>query len=157
MRIKAMTLTKLPESIEITANEFKNKLPSPKIYMTPRSPDAKDYPPCIKHALEEMNNGINLPHSARLMLATYMLTVGKSVNEIVMLFQNAPDYNERITRYQVEHLAGIRGSHKKYSVPSCQKLRNESLCFAIEECNGITSPIQFGRLRVRKELSYDQQ
>lgn len=157
MRIKAMTLTKLPESIEITANEFKNKLPSPKIYMTPRSPDAKDYPPCIKHALEEMDNGINLPHSARLMLATYMLTVGKSVNEIVMLFQNAPDYNERITRYQVEHLAGIRGSHKKYSVPSCQKLRNESLCFAIEECNGITSPIQFGRLRVRKELSYDQQ
>ena len=42
-----------------------------------------DYPPCIKHALEEMNNGENLPHSARLLLATYMLTIGKSVDYVI--------------------------------------------------------------------------
>jgi DNA primase large subunit len=79
------------------------------------------------------------------MLATYMLEIGKSVDEVAALFHNAPDYNEKVTRYQVEHLAGIRGSHVKYSVPSCEKLRNENLCFATEKCNGITNPIQFGR------------
>jgi DNA primase large subunit len=104
-------------------------------------------PPCVKHALDVMDKGENLPHSARLMLATYMLAVGKPVDEIVAMFQNAPDFNEKITRYQVEHLAGTKGSRTKYSVPSCEKLRNENLCFATQDCAGIINPIQFGRKR----------
>ena len=63
----------------------------------------------------------------------------------VLLFQNAPDYNEKITKYQVEHLAGKKGSQTKYSVPACSKLVNENLCYATLDCRGITNPIQFGR------------
>jgi DNA primase large subunit len=141
-RVKSMTLSTLPRAIEAKVDELKAKL-EPKyahrIYKT------TDYAPCIKHALELMSRGENLPHSARIMLATYMLAIGKSIDEIVILFHNAPDYNEKVTRYQVEHLAGIRGSHTKYSVPSCQKLRSENLCFATEKCDGIVNPIQFGR------------
>jgi DNA primase large subunit len=95
--------------------------------------------------LELLNKSENLPHSARFMLATYMLSSGKSVEEIVLLFQNAPDFNEKITRYQVEHLAGKKGSHTKYSVPACSKLINENLCYATIDCKGITNPIQFGK------------
>jgi DNA primase large subunit len=76
-----------------------------------------------------------------------MLAIGKSVDEVVLMFENAPDFNERVTRYQVEHLAGIKGSGTKYSVPSCQKLRNENLCFAISECENLVNPVQFGRKR----------
>ena len=76
-----------------------------------------------------------------------MLAIGKPIDEIVMMYQNAPDFNEKITRYQVEHLAGLKGSRTKYSVPSCEKLLNENLCFATEECSGIVNPIQFGRRR----------
>jgi DNA primase large subunit len=94
-----------------------------------------------------MGRGENLPHSARVMLATYMLAIGKPIDEIVMMYQNAPDFNEKITRYQVEHLAGLKGSRTKYSVPSCEKLLNENLCFATEECSGIVNPVQFGRRR----------
>jgi DNA primase large subunit len=81
------------------------------------------------------------------MLATYMLAIGKLTDEIVEMFKNAPDFNERITRYQVEHLAGSKGSRTKYSVPSCDKLRTENLCFATKDCDGIINPIQFGRHR----------
>ena len=81
------------------------------------------------------------------MLATYMLSLGKSIDEVVSLFQNAPDFNEKITRYQVEHLAGKKGSQTKYSVPACSKLVNENLCYATIDCKGITNPIQFGRNR----------
>jgi DNA primase large subunit len=87
------------------------------------------------------------------MLATYMLAIGKSIEEIIMLFHNAPDYNEKVTKYQIEHLAGLRGSGTKYSVPSCQKLLNQNLCFATEECTGITNPIQFGRPPMPKRQS----
>jgi DNA primase large subunit len=83
------------------------------------------------------------------MLATYMLAIGKTVDEVVLIFQNAPDYNEKITRYQVEHLAGNKGSHTKYSVPTCSKLANQNLCFATIDCRGITNPLQFGKYKFR--------
>jgi DNA primase large subunit len=148
-RVKTMTLSNLPESIKAKVDDLRTKLQPHYEY---RRYQPTHYPPCIKKALEIMNRGENLPHSARLMLATYMLAIGKSVDDIVILFHNAPDYNENITKYQVEHLAGNRGSHTKYSVPSCEKLRNENLCFATEECNGITNPIQFRLKSFKKTI-----
>ena len=108
-----------------------------------------DYPPCIKHAIEVLERGENLPHSGRFMLATYLMSKGQTVNQIAPLFKNAPDYNERITRYQLEHIAGSSGKGTKYSCPSCGKLKSENLCFEIPECNGIINPIQFGKKRTQ--------
>jgi DNA primase large subunit len=141
-KISAMTLPTLPQPIKSKADELRAKFAPRYQY---RSTTVTEYPPCVKHAIEVMARGENLPHSARVMLATYMLAIGKPVDEIVMMYENAPDFNEKITRYQVEHLAGMKGSHTKYSVPSCDKLRNENLCYATAECNSITNPVQFGR------------
>lgn len=143
-KIKAMTLPTLPQPIKARADELRSRLAPRYEY---RATAVTDYPPCVKHALEVMGKGENLPHSARVMLATYMLAIGKPIDEIVAMYENAPDFNEKITRYQIEHLAGMKGSRTKYSVPSCDKLRNENLCFATAECDGIINPIQFGRKR----------
>ena len=142
-KVKGMTLPTLPQGIKSKADHLRLKLLSG--YEWRGSTTVTDYPPCIKHALEVMHRGDNLPHSARVMLATYMLAVGKPLDEIVLMFENAPDFNEKITRYQVEHLAGLKGSHTRYSVPSCDKIRNENLCFATAECDGLINPVQFGR------------
>jgi len=114
--------------------------------LTPRYVVTGEHPPCIKHAIDVLERGENLPHSGRFMLATFLLARGQSVEEIAPLFKNAPDYNERVTMYQLNHLAGTSGS-TRYSCPSCGKLRTQNLCFAIPECDGITSPLQFGRVR----------
>ena len=143
-KIKAMTLPAMPPTIKMKADDLRTKLAARYEY---RATAIKDFPPCIKHALEVMGKGENLPHSARVMLATYMITIGKPVDEIVRMYESAPDFNEKITRYQIEHLAGMKGSRTKYSVPSCDKLRNEGLCFATVECDGIINPVQFGRKR----------
>jgi len=58
-----------------------------------------EYPPCIKHAIEELEKGENLPHSGRFMLGTFLLSKGQSVEQIAPLFKNAPDYNERFGLY----------------------------------------------------------
>jgi len=144
-KVKAMTLPTLPESMRSKADKLRTKFAGR--YESTKTIVIKDYPPCIKHALEILQKGENLPHSARVMLATYMLAIGKRVDEVVLMFENAPDFNEKITRYQVEHLAGMKGSGTKYSVPSCQKLRNENLCFATSECENLVNPVQFGRKR----------
>src|ERR671921_958021 len=98
-KVKSMTLPTLPDSIKAKVDDLRIKLQPRYEY---RRYQPTDYPPCIKNSLEVMNRGENLPHSARLMLATYMLAIGKSVDDIVILFHNAPDYNENITKYQVE-------------------------------------------------------
>ncbi len=104
-------------------------------------------PPCIKHAIEVLEKGENLPHSGRFMLATFLLAKGQSVEQIAPLFKNAPDYNERVTLYQLNHLAGTSGSGTQYSCPSCEKLKTQNLCFATSECDNIISPLQFGKKR----------
>ena len=106
-----------------------------------------EYPPCIKHAIEILEKGENLPHSGRFMLATFLLSKGQSVKQIAPIFKNAPDYNERVTLYQLNHLAGTSGSGTQYSCPSCEKLKTQSLCFAIPECDNIINPLQFGTKR----------
>ncbi|BDQ31890.1 MAG: DNA primase [Nitrosopumilus sp.] len=106
-----------------------------------------EYPPCIKHAIEILEKGENLPHSGRFMLATFLLSKGQSVQQIAPLFKNAPDYNPRVTLYQLNHLAGTSGSGTQYSCPSCEKLKTQSLCFATSECDNIINPLQFGKKR----------
>ena len=107
--------------------------------------ESKEFPPCIKHAIEVLEKGENLPHSGRFMLATFLLNKGQTVEQIAPLFKNAPDYNEKITLYQLNHLAGTSGSGTKYSCPSCEKLKSQNLCFAIPECDNIINPLQFGK------------
>ncbi len=109
--------------------------------------DTGEYPPCIKHAIETLEKGENLPHSGRFMLATFLLSKGQTVSQIAPLFKNAPDYNPRVTLYQLNHLSGTSGSGTQYMCPSCEKLKTQSLCFEIPACNGIINPLQFGKKR----------
>ena len=109
--------------------------------------ESSEYPPCIKHAIEVLEKGENLSHSGRFMLATFLLAKGQQVEQIAPLFKNAPDYNEKVTLYQLNHLSGKK-STTQYACPSCEKLKTQNLCFAIPECDNIINPIQFGRKRV---------
>ncbi len=102
------------------------------------------YPPCINVALKKLKDGENLPHSARFMLATYLLRVGLSEDEVASIFVTAPDYNERVTRYQVQQISGRKAGREGYLVPSCRKLLTEGLCYRDESCGTITSPLQYG-------------
>ncbi len=134
----------IPEMIPGLETEVENLISLAKKY-TPVFVSTGEYPPCIKHAINILEKGENLPHSGRFMLATFLLAKGQSVQQIAPLFKNAPDYNERVTLYQLNNLAGTSGHGTAYFCPSCQKLQSQSLCFATSECDGIINPMQFGR------------
>jgi DNA primase large subunit len=148
-KINRMELRQLPESIKSKVDELRGKVAKHTEFR--RYFVVTKYPPCIQYILQSLSKGENPPHSARFLLATYMLSTGKSVDEVCAFFESAPDYNERVTRYQVEHLAGMRGSRTKYTCPSCEKVTGDNNCYRTEECDGIINPVQFGRRRVRNE------
>jgi DNA primase large subunit len=68
---------------------------------------------------------------------------------VLELFKHAPDYNERIARYQIEHLAGLKGGRKKYSVYSCEKMKTLGMCVA--DC-GTKTPVQYYLKQVRRSF-----
>src|SRR3989337_2453543 len=107
-----------------------------------------EYPPCIKHAIEVLDKGENLPHSGRFLLATYLLGNGQNIEQIAPLFKNAPDYNEKITMYQLNHLKGSSGSGTEYKCPSCERVKSKDLCFATSDCDGIINPLQFKKKKI---------
>ncbi len=107
------------------------------------------YPPCIEHAIEALNKGENLSHSGRFMLATFLLGRGQAIDEIAPLFKNAPDYNEKVTRYQIKQLSGeTSGNKTKYACPSCEKIQSNNLCYITPDCDNIINPMQFGKKRL---------
>ena len=144
-RLKSIGPIKLPEKLSQIVQEIIRETPPP-ISMESIGVPSIGYPPCVNHGVEVLSKGENLHHMGRLLLATYMLKIGKTVDEVIGLYQNAPDFNPRISRYQVEHLAGLRGGRTKYNSPSCRTLVTNNLCFRDpKNCFGIRNPIQYGR------------
>ncbi|RLE77465.1 MAG: DNA primase regulatory subunit PriL [Thermoprotei archaeon] len=109
------------------------------------------YPPCIRKLLEDLRSGKNLPHAARFALATFLLNIGYGVEEVLALFRTSPDFNERVARYQVEHLAGLRGSRVKYLPYKCANMRSLGLCADPEGrvCGRVSHPLQYYIRRAR--------
>jgi DNA primase large subunit len=97
------------------------------------------FPPCMREILERARRGEHLSHHERFAIATFLLNIGAEIDYVVDVFRAMPDFKEKITRYQVEHLAGLRGSGKKYSTYSCEKMKTLGLCRA--DC-GTRSPVQ---------------
>lgn len=150
-RIKSLPQPKLTPTLQETVDVLRKGIEA----LTPATQTTvrpSEYPPCVQHALTLLQKGQNIPHFGRFLMTTYLLNVGRSVDEVVLLFAKAPDFNERVTRYQVEHIAGLRGSGTKYRPPSCRNLQAHTFCFKTEACGDIKNPLQFGRSRSKGGL-----
>lgn len=86
------------------------------------------FPPCINAILDKNTNGVNLTHSERLFLTSFMLKIGRTVDEVLGLFNTQPDFKEDIARYQVEHIAGKHGKGTIYTPHNCSTLESYSIC-----------------------------
>jgi len=117
-----------------------------KIYDVKRSVEtSKDVPPCIKNIILKLQTGEEVSHMENFTVTAYLLNKDRGVEEVLELFKNRSDYNEKIARYQVEHIAGLRGSRTKYRPPSCEKLRILGICVdSGKHCpRWIKNPLQY--------------
>ena len=62
------------------------------------------FPPCIRRMQRVLHAGENLSHAGRFALAAYLHRAGADFDTIVDAYRGAPDFDEAITRYQVEHI-----------------------------------------------------
>ncbi len=108
------------------------------------------FPPCIRQLYEAARSGRHLSHVGRFTLTSFLLHVGMKPDTIVDLFRKSSDFNERLTRYQIEHIAGERGSGTKYTPPKCDTLQTHGLCPGMDAlCKRIKHPLTYYLIRTK--------
>ncbi len=116
--------------------------------------DFRLFPPCVKEYLKELKDGVNLPHIARLTLASFLHKVGMKSETIAELFKTAPDYDPRVTEYQVKHIAG-EISGVEYSPPKCATLQANHICYKGDDtlCNQewLRHPLWYYEVKKRRK------
>jgi len=108
------------------------------------------FPPCIRHAFEGLMSGRRASHMERFALTSFLINIGMDLERIVQLFVSVTDFDEQLTRYQIEHIAGLRGSRTKYTPPTCATLRTHGVCHSPDRlCKRIKHPLAYYRIKVR--------
>ena len=109
------------------------------------------FPTCIKGVYERVSDGRPASHIGRFALTSFMLNIGMSEEDVFKFFRSVSDFNERMTRYQVEHIGGTRGSGTKYTPPNCSTLRTHGICISPEpECDGAVNPLVCYKKKLKK-------
>ena len=83
----------------------------------------EDWPPCMRKAVAELAQGVNVNHFGRVFLASMSRCIGLPVETTVDFFRPAPDFSEGTTTYQVNHLY-----EREYTPSGCSKLKVNHNC-----------------------------
>ncbi len=147
-RLEIRELPKLPQKIAEIAETLKSltleKIGKAEIEGIPKTVNKEVFPPCITALYEAASKGRHLSHIARFTLTTFLVNIGMPTENIIELFRASSDFNERLTRYQVEHIAGERGSRTRYKPPKCQTLQTHGVCTNPDEfCRAVRHPLGF--------------
>jgi DNA primase large subunit len=109
------------------------------------------FPPCVNALYQAFTSGRHLSHVGRFTLTSFLVNIGMPSEKVIELFRGVSDFNERMTRYQVEHIAGEKGSRTRYIPPMCDTLKTHGVCINPDElCRKIHHPLNYYRRKLKK-------
>ncbi len=153
-RLTANVRSMLPEAIlqrvDSLSLKYADRAEKSRLTMFPKEVANEAFPPCIQLFYGSAKTGTHISHLGRFTLTSFLINVNMKPEEVVNLFRASADFNERMTRYQVEHIAGDRGSRTKYRSPTCDTLKTHALCPGPDElCKTIRSPLRYYARKTR--------
>ena len=114
------------------------------------------FPPCIRYCMEGLLAGKRASHMERFALTSFLVTVGMPLDSLVDLYTSVSDFDPAMTKYQVEHIAGVKGTRTKYTPPLCDTLRTHGICRNKDDiCERIIHPLSYYRIKARR-LAYQK-
>lgn len=137
---------KIKKKVEELKNSFAAQKGTFKLEEYPKTVDFEAFPPCIRALFNNVSSGYHLSHIGRFTLTTFLVNIGMASEKVIDFFRVLSDFNERLSRYQVEHIAGERGSRTKYIPPKCTTLQTHGVCVKPNEiCERIRHPLAYYR------------
>ena len=116
----------------------------------PRAVVTDAIPPCMKNLLNLLQTSKHISHMGRFAMAAFLLRIGTSEEDLLSMFKAFTDFDERIARYQVEHIAGKRGSRQKYTPPNCGTMQTHGICVNPDDlCATVRHPLSYYRKKAR--------
>ena len=145
---------KLPKQLEDYVKQikitFEENLKKIKVEALPSQAIMEAFPPCMGRAYEGLLSGRRASHMERFALTSFLVNIGMDIEKIIKLFISVSDFDEEFTRYQVEHIAGLRGGRTKYTPPTCLTLRTHGLCISSNDiCRFVKHPLSYYRTKVK--------
>jgi len=118
---------------------------------TPTETVIDAFPPCIKRLHNTALAKQHLSHIERFTLTSFLLNSGMTVENVIECFRPTSDFSEKMTRYQVEHIAGGRGSRTKYVPPRCDTLQTHGVCPGMDDTcrRRVKHPLHYYRRKLR--------
>lgn len=146
----------LPRNITDTAEKLKQQSQTKRGQIRqeemPKETVVEAFPPCIRQLYDMAQTGKHLSHIGRFTLTSFLISSGMPVETVVEHFRPVSDFSERMTRYQVEHIAGDRGSRTKYIPPMCDTLRTHGVCPGMDDtCRGPRYPVRHPLIYYRRK------
>jgi DNA primase large subunit len=154
-RLEATELPSLPEKIA-TMTERLTQLAQQRAGKEetegfPKVVTQSAFPPCIVALFEAASKGRHLSHVGRFTLTSFLVTVGLPSEKVAEVFKGSSDYNARLTLYQVEHIAGEKGSGTRYTPPSCSTLQTHGVCTNSDDlCGIIHHPLAYYKRKTKQ-------
>jgi DNA primase large subunit len=154
-RLETTELPTFPEKITKIAEQLtelaKERIGAEEMEGFPKVVTQSAFPPCIVALYEAASKGRHLSHIGRFTLTSFLVNIGMPPEKVNELFKSFSDYNERLTRYQVEHIAGERGSRTRYTSPQCATLQTHGVCTNSDDlCRRIRHPLKYYKLKQRR-------
>jgi DNA primase large subunit len=154
-RLASTELTKLPPEIVAVAERLKalaiEKIGTSEMEGFPKVIVQEAFPPCVNALYDAASKSRHLSHVGRFTLTSFLLNIGMSPEALTDLFKSFSDFNERLTRYQVEHIAGSRGSGTRYTPPNCETLQTHGVCLNRDDfCQGARNPLIYYKRKQKR-------
>jgi DNA primase large subunit len=137
------TLQKRLDEIRKVFEENRSKLGGSSL---PKEVVNEAFPPCINYCLEGLLAGRRASHMERFALTSFLVNIGMPIDQMVNFYTDVTDFDESLTRYQIEHIAGLKGNKTKYTPPTCSTLRTHGVCRNPDSiCKSIVHPLSYYR------------
>jgi DNA primase large subunit len=154
-RLEPTELPHFPEKITRMAEELlelaKERIGQEEMEGFPKVVSQSAFPPCIVALYDDAVKGRHLSHVGRFTLTSFLVSIGMPSEKVTELFKSFSDYNERLTRYQIEHIAGERGSRTRYTPPQCATLQTHGVCVNKDGlCRWVRHPLAYYRRKLKR-------
>jgi hypothetical protein len=151
LRLYVLEGIELPQVVEVGTRSTEGGV----VPVRPKDPaelvSSETTPPCVKSWIQELTTTGDLDHYQRVNLVLFLKALGYGVEECVELFRRyAKDFSERVTRYQVEYLYGLRGRRVDWRPYGCAKLGEMGLC---PGCGWRGSPVTYYLKHARRAVA----
>ncbi len=147
-RLDTKEAPQFPKAIEDIATKLlelaKEKIGESEMEGFPKEVSQSAFPPCIEALYLAATHGKHLGHVERFTLVSFLVTIGMPTEQVAEVFKTFSDYNARLTLYQIEHIAGSKGSGTKYTPPSCSTLQTHGVCGNTDDiCRRVHHPLNY--------------